>query len=150
MKRYLSVVLVLVVFVLTLQVGVFAESTQLDLNKQTVQSEKIQKKHGNAFMNGVANIGKYSWKGIKWTCYGIKVSAIATKNGCVSFSEYIGLKRKPGELTAHEDILDVANKTLVESKTKRTMRDYKGTSQSNNVRRSGTREVRREKVVIRR
>ncbi len=111
----------------------------------TMQTPRQPKSFGRAMGDGFVNAGKYTWKGIKkvgqWTWSGCKYVG----KGSVSLVEAVGLKRKPGELEAHQDILEVANRTLVESSTKRQIRER--SADSNTSARKVKREVVRQKVV---
>ncbi len=81
---------------------------------------------GTQFKNGVVAVGKYSWLGIKNTAifigHSIYKGGHYMKVGTISFLETIGVKANPDEIQAHEDILNIANKTLIESRTKREYR----------------------------
>jgi hypothetical protein len=76
--------------------------------------------------DGVSTAGKYTWGGIKkgahWTWIGTKKVGYYMKEGFVSVAEKTGMI-KDTELSAHSDIMNLANKTLVESKTKREIRE---------------------------
>ena len=81
------------------------------------------KTFGEEVKEGFIAMGRYSWIGIKKTGYfigkGCYKAGHYTKIGTISFLETIGLKSNPDEIRAHEDIVGVANKTLIESRTRR-------------------------------
>jgi len=78
--------------------------------------------------NGTVKASRATWTGIKksakWTWKGTKKGAFYMKEGCVSVAEKTGMI-KDSEVNAHEDIMNLANKTLVESHTKREIRENK-------------------------
>ena len=75
--------------------------------------------------SATAAAGRYTWKGIKtasvWTWNGIKKGGYYMKEGVISVAEKTGMI-KDTELDAHQDIVNLANKTLVKSQTKREIR----------------------------
>lgn len=77
------------------------------------------------FWSGTKAASKATWNGIKkgfiWTGKGIAKGAYYTKEGFVAVGRSTGLLRDH-ELAAHQDIVNLGNKTLVESQTKREIR----------------------------
>jgi len=73
------------------------------------------------------SFGQKMWSGTKtagrWTWNGIKKVGFYTKEGFVSFLEMTGMKKKQDEGAAHDRILEDANRTLLESRTRRELRD---------------------------
>jgi hypothetical protein len=76
--------------------------------------------------DGTVKASRATWSGIKkgarWTWNGTKKGAFYMKEGCISVAEKTGMIRD-SEVNAHEDIMNLANKTLVESQTKREIRE---------------------------
>lgn len=85
-----------------------------------------QKSFWQKTKDGLVTASKYTWSGIKkgahWTWTGTKKGAYYMKEGFISVAEKTGMI-KDTELSAHSDIMNLANKTLLESKTKREIRE---------------------------
>lgn len=85
-----------------------------------------QKSFWQKTKDGFVTASTYTWRGIRkgaqWTWNGTKKGAYYMKEGCISVAEKTGMI-KDTELSAHSDIMNLANKTLLESKTKREIRE---------------------------
>lgn len=96
--------------------------TNVTVDSQASEEKSVWRKMGNGIVTGA----KYTWKGIKvagiYTWKGITKGAYYFKEGCVSVAEKTGLKTRQDELDAHQRIVEEANKTLIESRTRREVR----------------------------
>lgn len=84
---------------------------------------------GASVKNGCVTTGKYTWSGIKrvsiWTWKGLCKVGKWTKDGSVAAGQKIGILRDESESAAHDRIIRDANRTVIESRTRREMRQQK-------------------------